>query len=138
MLTTFIGLRGQYASREITMEDLGVLNGYDCIRFENRGVSRSNLECLLCEVYCEPLEAFLKSAVEKVYDSAAAFRDAVIATGLGLIETVSDDGACIAFASADESMEMVAVVDEAGRVRVDPEDIDAVPYFQVFLRIQGG
>lgn len=137
MLTTFNALRERYASREITMEELGTLQTYGFVRFENRGISRSNTDCLLCEIYCEPLEAFLESACTKVFDSVADFRHAVGTSGLGLSESAAFDGESLFYGSEDGSVEMTAWVDEDGYVRLDMDDVEALPYFQVFLRVQG-
>ncbi|WP_345969255.1 hypothetical protein WCX72_07755 [Sulfurimonas sp. HSL1-6] len=136
MLSTFNALKSVYASREISMEDLDVLQQYDFIQFENRGISRSEKDCLLCEVRCEPFAAFLTAITAAVFDSAEALRDLVRSTGLGLLEEKSEDAALLSFYSEDKMVEIIASVADDGRVSIDPEDLEVLPFFQVFLRVQ--
>ncbi|MEJ2500954.1 MAG: hypothetical protein P8Y65_07510 [Campylobacterales bacterium] len=136
MLSTFNALRAVYGSREITMNDLEVLQSYDFIRFENRGISRSEKDCLLCEVHCEPFAAFLHAATTSAFDSPSALRDLVRRSGLGLCERSCEDASVLQFNSEDEGVEIVASVAEDGRVSIDPDDIEAIPFFRVFLRVQ--
>ena len=137
MLSVFNTLKSRYASSEITMEDLERLQEYDFIHFENRGISRSEHDCLLCEVRCEPLETLLKALKGAVFASADALRDLIRSTGLGLEECAGCDPQLLTFYSPDRRVEIVAAVDADGRVSVDPEDIEAEPFFQVYLRVQG-
>ncbi|MHC3994779.1 hypothetical protein ACXWTF_08100 [Thiomicrolovo sp. ZZH C-3] len=136
MLSTFNALKAVYASREITMEDLDVLQQYDFIHFENRGISRSEKDCLLCEVRCEPFAAFLAAITAAVFESAEALRELVRTTGLGLLEEQSGDTALLSFYSEDKTVEIIASVASDGRVSIDPEDLEVLPFFQVYLRVQ--
>lgn len=136
MLSTFNALKAVYGSREITMNDLEVLQSYDFIRFENRGISRSEKDCLLCEVHCEPFAAFLHAATTSGFDSPAALRERVKRSGLGLRERPCEDASLLHFNSEDDGMEIIAGVAEDGRVSIDPDDIEVLPFFQVFLRVQ--
>lgn len=135
MLSTFNALKATYGSQEISMDDLEVLRQYDYIRFENRGISRSNRDCILCEVVCEPFAAFLETAVSG-FASPAALREAVRSAGLGLHEVPGDDAALLCFRSDDGGVELFAGVAPDGRVSIDPDDIEVLPSFQVFLRVQ--
>jgi len=137
MLSTFNALKALYASREITMEDLERLQAHDFIHFENRGISRSERDCLLCEVRCEPFETFLKTLTAAVFESAEVLREIVRHSGLGLEESEPAETGLLAFASPDKGVEIIASVDADGRVRIDPEDIEAEPFFRVYLRVQG-
>jgi hypothetical protein len=136
MLTTFNALKEIYGSREISMDDLEVLQRYDFIRFENLGISRSNRDCLLCEVECEPFAAFLKHATATVFESPAALRETIRRTGLGLHEAPCDDASLLCFKSDDEGVEIIAGVDPEGQVSITPDDVEVLPFFQVFLRVQ--
>jgi len=136
MLSTFNALKSVYASREITMDDLEVLQAYEFIRFENRGISRSERDCLLCEVWCEPFAAFLQQLTRGAFASSEALRALIAKSGLGLVEMPGEDTALLSFCSEDKVLEIVACVTADGGVSVDPEDIDALPFFQVFLRVQ--
>jgi hypothetical protein len=136
MLTTFNALKALYASREITMDDLEVLQAYEFIRFENRGISRSEKDCLLCEVHCEPFAEFLRNATAARFDSAAALRDLVSGAAIGLFEASCDDASLLCFRSEDNGVEIIAGIEEDGRVSIDPDDVEAVPFFRVFLRVQ--
>jgi hypothetical protein len=134
MLTTFHALKEIYASREITMDDLEVMQQYDFIRFENRGISRSETDCLLCEVHCMPLEGLLESLKTTVFDSIQNVRRSIAHSGLNLIEHI--DGALYTFQSEDKQIEILATKHENGTVHIDIDDIEAEPLFQVYLRVQ--
>jgi hypothetical protein len=136
MLSTFNALKAVYASREITMDDLEVLQQYDFIHFENRGISRSETDCLLCEVRCEPFAAFLTAITAAVFESAEVLRDMITKTGLGLFEEKSDDVALLSFMSEDKAVEIIASVAQDGSVSIDADDIEVLPFFQVYLRVQ--
>jgi hypothetical protein len=133
MLAIYNALRSVYASSEITMEDLHVLQKYDFIRFENRGISRSNRDCLLCEVYCEPFATFLQKADNAIFDSPEALRKFIKESGIGLVEALCTDGEIFIFLSEDKEIEVSAVL-ENGKISID--EIEVLPYFQVFLRVQ--
>jgi hypothetical protein len=136
MLSTFNALKAVYGSREISMDDLEVLQGYEFIRFENRGISRSNLDCLLCEVVCEPFAAFLENAAASGFESPAALRETIQRSGLGLHEAPCDDASLICLKSDDEGVEIFAGIEPDGQVSIEPDDIELLPFFQVFLRVQ--
>ncbi|WP_345987069.1 hypothetical protein WCX18_07830 [Sulfurimonas sp. HSL1-2] len=136
MLSTFNALKAVYASREITMDDLEVLQQYDFIHFENRGISRSETDCLLCEVRCEPFATFLTAITAAVFESAEVLRDMITKTGLGLFEEKSDDVALLSFMSEDKAVEIIASVAPDGSVSIDAGDIEVLPFFQVYLRVQ--
>jgi len=136
MLSTFNALKATYGSQEISMDDLEVLRQYDYICFENRGISRSNRDCILCEVVCAPFAAFLEKAVASGFASPAALREAIRSAGLGLNEVLGEDAALLCFKSDDCGVELFAGVAPDGRVSIDPDDIEVLPSFQVFLRVQ--
>ena len=91
---------------------------YDFIRFENRGVSRSEQDCLLCEVHCEPFAAFLKRILGAVFDSVEVLRSVVAESRLGLFESPHGNAALLCFYSEDKAVEIVASVEADGRVRI--------------------
>lgn len=134
MLSTFHTLKERYASREITLEDLEALQQYNFIRFENRGISRSERDCLLCEVYCEPLEGLLASLKATVFSSLDALREQIRISRLELSENIEE--ALATYQSRDSKVEIVALLEPNGQVRIDPDDIEADAAFQVYLRIQ--
>jgi len=136
MLTTFLALKELYESSEVTMEDLEALQTHDFIRFENKGISRSERDCLLCEVHCEPLASFLDRVTEAVFETPEALRQWIARAGLGLNEVESGDEALLSFQSGDKRVEIIASVADDGRVSIDPDDIEFLPFFQVFLRVQ--
>lgn len=135
MLGTFQILKNRYASSEVGMEELAAIGAYDFIRFENRGISRAKLECLLCEVCCAPLETLREQLSGKRFDSVEMFRRVVETSGAGLREADSDDPGLVVFTG--DTAEVTGVIDEAGRVSVDEDDVDFTESFQVFLRVQG-
>jgi hypothetical protein len=137
MLSTFNALKDIYALREITMEDLDCLQQYDFIHFENKGISRSERDCLLCEVRCEPFEAFLKTVTASEFESVEKLREIVNGSGLGLEESWEEEASLLSFCSPDKCVEIVASVGGDGRVCIDPDDIEAEPFFRVYLRVQG-
>jgi len=137
MLSVFNALKAEYASREITMDDLERLQQYDFIRFENRGISRSERDCLLCEVRCEPFERFLRELTSAELASPEALRELIVGAGLELEESQDGGGAMLTFCSKDKCVEIVASVETDGKVSVDPDDIEGEPFFRVYLRVQG-
>jgi hypothetical protein len=137
MLSVFNTLKAEFASREITMNDLERLQQHDFIHFENRGISRSERDCLLCEVRCEPFETFLERVRSSRFESADVLREFVACAALGLGEVHDDDPSVLTFGTTDGTVEIVATVQEDGSVGIDPEDIEAEPSFQVYLRVQG-
>jgi len=137
MLAVFNTLKAEYASREITMKELEILQRYDFIHFENRGISRSERDCLLCEVRCEPFESLLKTLSGCEFESADALREIVQSSGLGLEESETEEGSVLSFCSRDRCVEIIASVKNDGRVNIDPEDVEAEPFFRVYLRVQG-
>jgi len=137
MLSVFNALKAEYASREITMEDLERLQQYDFIRFENRGISRSERDCLLCEVRCEPFEKFLRELTSAELSSPEALHDLIVGTGLELDESFDADGTLLTLCSKDKCVEIIASVETDGTVSVDPEDIVGEAFFRVYLRVQG-
>jgi len=134
MLSTYHALKEIYASQEISLDDLEVLQQYDFIRFENRGISRSERDCLLCEVHCVPLESLLDSIKNTVFGSLEGLRSHIVASGIGLVESVEE--AFSTFHSEDKQVEIIASVSEDGQVNIDPDDVEAEPLFQVYLRVQ--
>lgn len=134
MLSTFHALKEIYALREITMDDLEVMQQYDFIRFENRGISRSEKDCLLCEVHCEPLEALLTTLRQSILSSIEQLRTLVEKSGLNLLEHM--DNSLYIFRSEDKQVEIIAIEDENGSIIIDADDIEAEPYFRVYFRVQ--
>lgn len=136
MLSTFNQLKKEYASATISMNDLKALEKYDFIRFENKGISRSQLNSLLCEVICQPFGNFQKTLTSTIFDSEKSFREYIEKTDIGLYEEPSSDSSLVCFKSKDKQAEIIAVVEENGEVSVDAEDIEFTPLFQVYLQIQ--
>ena len=135
MISTFYALKAQYASNEITMADLDAMQQFAFIRFENRGISRSQTDCLLCEVHCEPLEElllYIKNGMEKTQE---CLRTKI--KELGLVFTASiEDASLLTLRSTNDLVEIIATVDEKGAILVDMDDITAESVFQVYLRVQ--
>lgn len=135
MISTFYALKAQYASNEITMADLDTMQQYAFIRFENRGISRSETDCLLCEVHCEPLEElllYIKNGMEK---TAECLKSKVEELGLALSASM-DEASLLTLRSTNDLVEIIATVDDDGAISVDTDDITAESVFQVYLRVQ--
>lgn len=137
MLSVFNTLKAEFASREISMNDLERLQQHDFIHFENRGISRSERDCLLCEVRCEPFEAFLAGIRSMRFESADSLREFVACAALGIREIDEGNPSMLTFGTTDGTVEIVATLQEDGSIGIDPEDIEAEPSFQVYLRVQG-
>ncbi|MBD3800926.1 MAG: hypothetical protein IE886_05645 [Campylobacterales bacterium] len=71
-----------------------------------------------------------------VFESAEVLRDMITKTGLGLFEEKSDDVALLSFMREDKAVEIIASVASDGSVSIDVDDIEVLPFFQVFLRVQ--
>jgi len=136
MLSTFLTLKNKYESKELLIDDLKVLQQHPFIGFENKGISRSNLDCLLCEVICLPYAKFLKQAISIGFESLAAMNEYITLNGLGLIIRDCDDTSLICFTNHHKQVEIYASVDSVGRIGIEADDIELQANFQVFLRVQ--
>lgn len=136
MLSTFNQLKKEYASATISMDELKEIEKYGFVRFENKGISRSQLNSLLCEVIYQPFDTFQKTLISTIFDSTKSFREYIEKTDIGFYEESSDDKSLLCFKSKDKQAEIIAVVQDNGQVSVDAEDIEFTPLFQVYLQIQ--
>jgi hypothetical protein len=77
MIEGFNRLKTSYASKEVSLERLKAMEAGGLVRFENRGISRSQRDCLQCEIIFSALSHLPGEIVGKRFDSADALRSVV-------------------------------------------------------------
>lgn len=136
MISQFHRLKDTYESKEITMDDLKMIQAGGIVSFENRGISRTNKSCLLCVIRFDRLSDLVTTLTSTPFSSAQKLMEHVENTRLPLSMQSSEDEGLIIFTDPGSHVEIIAQVNSDGTVSVEADDIDAVTSFQVFLRIQ--
>ena len=136
MISEFYRLKAVYGSKEITMDDLKTIQAGGIVSFENRGISRTNRECLLCEIRFDRLTELLRVLTAAPFDSPECLKKQIENSGILLSAQSGESDGLIVFTDEDAHIELIAQVNSEGRVSVEADDIDAVTSFQVFLRVQ--
>ena len=136
MITEFYRLKEAYASKEITMDDLKDIQAGGIVSFENHGISRTNRDCLLCEIRFDRLIELLRALTAAPFDSRESLKKQIEDSGVPLYAQSGETDGMIVFADKAAHTELIAQVNSDGSVSVEAEDIDAVTSFQVFLRVQ--
>ena len=137
MITEFYRIKEAYGSKEITMDDLKDIQASGIVSFENRGISRTNRDCLLCEIRFDRLIELLGTLTAAPFDSPERLKKQIENSGISLSAQSGESDGLIVFADKAARVEVIAQVNGDGRVSVEADDIDAVTSFQVFLRVQG-
>ncbi len=136
MISAFYRLKEVYGSREITMDDLRDIQVSGIVSFENCGISRTNRECLLCEIRFDRLIALIGKLTAAPFDSPESLKKQIENSGILLSAQSGGSDGLIVFTDEAAHIELIAQVDSEGRVSVEAGDIDAVTSFQLFLRVQ--
>ena len=136
MISEFYRLKAVYGSKEITMDDLKDIQAGGIVSFENCGISRTNRECLLCEIRFDRLIALIGTLTVAPFDSTERLKKQIENSGILLSAQSGESDGLIVFTDEDAHIELIAQVNSEGRVSVEADDIDAVTSFQVFLRVQ--
>ncbi len=134
MIATFSKLRSQYGSKEITMDELKVIQSSGIVSFANNGISRAKKDCLLCIITFDALETLITEVTSRTFPDREALRQYVAASSLGLSERFEDGS--LVFRDGGNKVEIIASVSEGEGVTVDLDDVEAERSFQVFLRVQ--
>ena len=136
MITEFYRIKEAYGSKEITMDDLKDIQASGIVSFENRGISRTNRDCLLCEIRFDRLIELLGTLTAAPFDSPERLKKQIENSGISLSAQSGESDGLIVFADKAARVEVIAQVNGDGTVSVEADDIDAVTSFQVFLRVQ--
>jgi len=134
MIARFMRLEEIYASKEISMDDLKVIQASKLVSFDNQGVSRSNKDCLLCKIRFDKLHDLIHKLTHTKFSSIHAVDRCIKESRLMLIKEYDSD--CLSYADEDKHIEIIATIGKDGSVLVDKDDIEAIHTFSVFLRIQ--
>lgn len=133
MIAEFNRLKSRYASQELTMEDLQTLQNSTLVSFTNHGISRTNRDCLLCDVHFDAFIRLKTTLTAQTFESVDVYCNYMESSELQLQRQESD--ADIIVYECD-NVEIIAAVESDGVVRVDADDIEGVDRFEVFLRVQ--
>jgi hypothetical protein len=134
MIKTFLELKKQYEAKEVTMDELKMIQASGVASFANQGISRSNRDCLQCVITFDRLNELIAGITRRTFASAEVLTTYIEASALGLLP--EPEAESITFRDADESVEIIGTIGSDARVKVDFEDVEAVTEFQVFLRVQ--
>lgn len=134
MLDAFAALKTAYESKEITLDDLKSMQAECDISFENRGIARSNLDCLLCSIVYNPLKTLKSELKKEDFASEAAF-EALMATvlrGSSVQAEIDDESICY----ESELLDIVATKLSSGAIKVEQDDVTITDSFDVYMRVQ--
>ncbi len=133
MIAEFNRLKSRYASQELTMEDLQTLQNSTLVSFTNHSISRTNRDCLLCDVHFDAFIRLKTALTDRIFQNVDAYCNYMDSSELQLQRQESD--ADIVVYECD-NVEIIAAVDSDGVVSVDADDIEGTECFEVFLRVQ--
>jgi len=136
MLCTFLTLKYQYESQELTIDDLRVLQQYQFIQFKNMGISRSNLDCLHWEITCLPYANFLNKLTTNGFASSTILSNYIIKSGLDLAIDENYYDSLVYMTNCDKKVEIIANIATDSTISMDVDDIELQPSFKIFLRVQ--
>lgn len=136
MIDTFLTLKNQYESQELTLDDLNELKQYRFIKFKNNGISRSNLDCLYWEITCSPYADFLEQLTTIGFPSLEILNEYLNKRALGLFIDKDDDNEYVCLTTCHKKIEIIASIGKDGSIYMDVDDIELRPSFQIFLRVQ--
>jgi len=134
MIQTFSNLKKQYASKEISINELKSIESSGIVSFVNDGISRSNKDCLKCVITFVAKKELVEEITSREFQNIEilqAYVDASMPELLGVYE----EGILI-FRDKEHRVEIIATIADDLSVTVDREDVMAETSFQVFLRVQ--
>lgn len=134
MIQTFATLKKQYASKEISMDELKTIESSGIVSFLNDGISRSNKDCLKCVITFVAMKELIEGITSREFPNIEILQ-AYIDTSMPELSGVHEEGMVI-FRDKENRVEIIATIEDDLSVRVDREDIGAETSFQVFLRVQ--
>jgi len=133
MIRRFMQLEQRYASQEVSLDDLKVIQASELVSFDNRGISRSKKDCLLCEIHFETLQELITKLTSTRFPSIDDLDACINESGLLLVKEYEDD--CLSYVDEDKEVEIIATICEDGSIIVDKDDVEALYAFSVYLRI---
>jgi len=136
MLKKFKELIDIYASKEVDMGELRLIERSGIVSFENHGISRSNKDCLLCVLTCTSLSLFKQELLRCGFDSYARYEAFIKSSGFDFkVDTHSEEDYII-HNSENGFYEIACSIDSDGKVSIDSEDIKLQEQFNIYLRVQ--
>lgn len=136
MLKQIKELIDTYGSQEVGMSELRCIEKSGLVSFENRGISRSDTDCLLWVVTFTDLARFKHELLSCRFDSLDKYEKFIEDSGLALHKEVSEDKSYVVYKSENGFYEIACSVEEDGRVEVDSEEIRLHECFNIYLRVQ--
>ncbi|MDM5270842.1 hypothetical protein PGH07_01470 [Sulfurovum sp. zt1-1] len=135
MYDRFVNAKETYESKEMTLDELKILQGQLDITFENHGISRSKKDYLLCSIIYTPLLK-LQQRLQQPFESETEFRQLMEQVLSGSEYEFKKEEGFISYETKDALVDVVVSLDVSGRVLVEPDDIMITGHFDVFLRVQ--
>jgi hypothetical protein len=134
MIQTFATFKKQYASKEISMNELRTIESSGIVSFVNDGISRSNKDCLKCVITFVAMKELVEEVTSREFPNIDILQ-AYIDASMPELSGVYEEGMMI-FRDKEHRVEIIATIADDLSVRVDIEDVVAESSFQVFLRVQ--
>lgn len=136
MLKRIKELIDTYGSQEVGMSELRSIEKSGLVSFENRGISRSDTDCLLCVVTFTDLARFKQELLTRRFDSLQRYETFIAESGFALYKEASGDTSYVTHRCKDGFYEIACSIEEDGRVEVDSEEIRLHECFNIYLRVQ--
>lgn len=136
MLKQIKELIDTYGSQEVGMPELRSIEKSGLVSFENRGISRSDTDCLLWVVTFVDLARFKQELLTSRFDSLQRYEKFIEESGFALHKEVSKDKSYVIHKCEDGFYEIACSVEEDGRVEVDSDEIRLHECFNIYLRVQ--
>jgi len=133
MIRKFMQLEERYALREISLDDLKIIQASNLVSFDNHGISRSKKDCLLCEIHFDKVQNLIRKLTSTKFPSITALDVCINESRLMLIKEYEND--CLSYVDEDNHIEIIATMCRDGSIVVDKDDIEAIHTFSVYLRI---
>lgn len=134
MIQTFSNLKKQYASKEISINELKSIESSGIVSFVNDGISRSNKDCLMCIIAFAAMKELVEEITSRDFPNIETLQ-AYINASMPELSGVQEEGMMI-FRDKEHRVEIIATIADDLSVTVDGEDVMAETSFQVFLRVQ--
>lgn len=134
MIQTFSKLKKQYASKEISLDELKTMQSSGIVSFVNDGISRSNTDCLQCVIHFTAMKELIEEITSRNFPNIETLH-AYIDTSMPELTGVLEEGMMI-FRDQENTVEIIATIADDLSVTVEREDVEAETSFQVFLRVQ--
>ncbi len=134
MIQTFAELKKQYASKEISINELRTIESSGIVSFVNDGISRSNKDCLKCVITFVAMKELIEEITAREFPNIEILQ-AYIDASMPELSGVQEEGMMI-FRDKEHSIEIIATIADDLSVSVNREDVAAESSFQVFLRVQ--